>query len=86
MRARFEKLLEKAVKVEEALQIERELGRITGEIERIKGRLKLLADQARYSTITVRFEPRTNAQAQQGPFVLPLPFLKNLGLRRLRSL
>jgi len=86
MRARFEKLLEKAAKVEEALQIEKELGRITGDIERIKGRLKLLADQARYSTITVKFEPRSSAQVQKGPFVLPLPFLNQVGLRRLMSL
>lgn len=86
LRARFEKLLEKAAKVEEALEIERELGRITGEIERIKGRLKLLSDLARYSTVTVSFQPRTNAQVQQGPFVLPLPWLNNVGLRRLMSL
>lgn len=86
LRLRFEKLLDKAVKAEEALAIEKELGRITGEIERIKGRLKLLTDLARYSTITVRFEPRSSQQVQQGPFVLPLPFLSQVGLRRLLSL
>lgn len=86
LRARFEKLLEKAVKVEEALEIERELGRITGEIETIKGRLKLLSDLARYSTVTVTFQPRSTSQIQQGPFVLPLPWLNNVGLRRLMSL
>ncbi len=86
LRARFEKLLEKAGKVEEALAIEQQLGRVTGEIERIKGRLKLLGDQARYSTITVRFEARSNQQVQQGPFVLPLPWLSQVGLRRLMSL
>lgn len=86
LRGRFEKLLEKANKVQEALEIEKELGRITGEIERIKGRLKLLGDLARYSTVTVRFEPRASQQVQQGPFVLPLPWLNNVGLRRLKSL
>lgn len=86
LRARFEKLLEKANKVQEALEIEKELGRITGEIERIKGRLKLLGDLARYSTVTVRFEPRASQQVQQGPFVLPLPWLNNVGLGRLKSL
>lgn len=86
MRDRFTKLLEKATKVEEALAIERELGRITGEIERIKGRLKLLTDLARYSTITVSFEPRSSEKVQQGPFVLPLPWLNQIGLRRLMSL
>jgi hypothetical protein len=86
MRARFEKLLEKAVKVEEALAIERELGRITGDIERIKGRLKMLSDLARYSTITVVFSARSSEQVQQGPFVLPLPWLNNISLPRLLTL
>lgn len=86
LRARFEKLLEKAQKVEEALQIERELGRITGEIERIKGRIKVLADQAQYSTITVVFQPRSSQQIQDGPFILPLPWLNGLGLPRLLAL
>jgi len=86
LRARFEKLLEKAAKVEEALSIERELGRITGEIERIKGRLKLLTDLAQYSTITVSFQPRGSTEVQEGPFVLPLPWVTNVGLQRLMSL
>jgi hypothetical protein len=86
MRERFAKLLEKAQKVEEALQIEKELGRVTDEIERIKGRLKLLSDLAQYSTITVRFSPHASQQVQQGPFILPLPWLDNLGLPRLLQL
>lgn len=86
MRERFAKLLEKAVKVEEALQIEKELGRVTDEIERIKGRLKLLSDLASYSTITVRFSPHAAQQVQNGPFILPLPWLDNLGLPRLLQL
>ncbi len=86
MRARFEKLLEKAQKVEEALQIERELGRVTSEIERIKGRLKLLSDLAAYSTITVSFQPRSSQAVQDGPFILPLPWLEQLGLPRLLRL
>jgi hypothetical protein len=86
LRSRFEKLLEKAAKVEEALSIERELGRITGEIERIKGRLKLLTDLAQYSTITVSFQPRSNSEVHEGPFVLPLPWVNDVGLRRLMSL
>lgn len=86
MRERFAKLLEKAVKVDEALQIEKELGRVTEEIERIKGRLKLLSDLAQYSTITVRFSPHAAQQVQQGPFILPLPWLDDLGLPRLLQL
>ncbi len=86
LRDRFQKLLEKAQKVDEALQIEKELGRVTEEIERIKGRLKLLSDLASYSTITVRFAPRVDQEIQHGPFVLPLPWLNNLGLPRLLTL
>ncbi len=86
LRLRYEKLLEKAQKVEDALAIERELGRITGDIERVKGRLKLLSDLARYSTITVNFAPHSTQKLQQGPFVLPLPWLNQTGLKRLLSL
>jgi hypothetical protein len=86
LRDRYAKLLEKAQKVEDALAIEQELGRVTGEIERIKGRLKLLSELAQYSTITVQFSPRVDQQIQEGPFVLPLPWLSNLGLPRLLQL
>lgn len=86
LRTRLEKILEKATKVEEALQVERELARLTTDIERIKGRLKLLTDLSRYSTVTVRFQARSSEVLQKGPFVLPLPWLNNLGLGRLRSL
>jgi hypothetical protein len=86
MRDRFQKLLEKAQKVDEALAIEKELGRVAEEIDRIKGRLKLLADLAQYSTITVNFAPRADQQLQQGPFILPLPWLNDLGLPRLMQL
>ena len=86
LRDRFAKLLEKAQKVEDALAIEKELGRVTEEIERIKGRLKLLNDLASYSTITVHFAARSDQQIQGGPFILPLPWLNQLGLPRLLSL
>ncbi len=86
LRDRYAKLLEKAQKVEEALAIEQELGRITGEIERIKGRLKLLGELAQFSTVTVHFSPRVDQAVQEGPFVLPLPWLNNLGLPRLLQL
>ncbi len=86
LRARFEKLLEKAVKVEDALAIEQQLGRVTGQIERIKGRLKLLSDQARYSTITVTFRAKSSQTVKSGPFLLPLPWVSQVGLRRLMQL
>lgn len=82
---RLAELLSKAVKVEESIAIERELDRVTGEIERFEGRLKFLRDRAAFSTITVTFEPKPKEQV--GATVrLPVSWLYDLGLRRLLSL
>jgi hypothetical protein len=86
MRDRFAALLEKATTVAESLGIERELGRVTATIERIRGRLKVLADLASYSTVTVEVQRKQSAMMQQGPFNLPLPWLGDLGLARLMNL
>lgn len=86
MRDRFAALLLKATTVEESLGIERELGRVTAVIERVRGRLKVLADLAAYSTITVDVQRKQSAVLQQGPFHLPLPWLNDLGLPRLMRL
>ena len=82
---RLAELLSKAAKVEESIAIERELDRVTGEIERFEGRLKFLRDRAAFSTITVTFEPKPKEQV--GATVrLPVSWLYDLGLRRLLSL
>ena len=52
IRDRLSELLSRAP-VKEALDIEKELGRVTEEIERMEGKLKLLRDQIAFSTITV---------------------------------
>ncbi len=57
-RNRYLELLKKAENVEAALAVERELERLNGEIEEMKGRLKRLSHLARYSTITVTLEER----------------------------
>lgn len=86
MRDRLEQLLAKAANVNDSLAIERELGRVAGEIERIEGRLKFLRDRAAFSTITVTFA-RKHAEDRVSPSVkLPFPWLQNLGLGRLLSL
>jgi hypothetical protein len=86
VRARLEKLLEKAKGVEEAVLLERELGRVAGEIDRIEGRMKLLRDRASYSTITVSLrERRREAIGPRGPR-LPVDWLERLGLGRLLQL
>lgn len=86
MRERLVVLLGKANKVEEAIAVERELGRVAGEIDRIQGRLKFLSDRAALSTITVTLQPRQAKALEKGPFVVPLPWLHDLGINRLINL
>jgi hypothetical protein len=52
---RMLKLLESATKMEDILSIERELRRLTDEIEGLKGELRHLSDQITFSTLTVNF-------------------------------
>ena len=84
MRERLTKLLEKAP-VKEALEIEKELGRVTEELERLEGRIKLLRDRIAYSTITVEYNGR-GATIQQTSIRLPFPWLGALGLPSLLRL
>jgi hypothetical protein len=86
VRDRLEKLLDKATKVEESVQLERELARVAGELERLEGRIKYLRDRAAFSTITVAFQPRpTETIGPSGPR-LPVSWLDELGLARLLNL
>ena len=83
---RLTQLLAKATKVEESVMIERELDRVTGEIDRLEGRMKFLRDRATFSTITVTFSSKAKELVGQGPFRLPSPWLRQLGLGRLLQL
>ena len=84
VRDRLQLLLEKAQKVEEAIEVERELQRVTNEIETMKGRLKLLSELAAYSTIDVSFSERSSQLKSR--VELPFPWLESLGLEHLLSL
>lgn len=86
VRERLEQLLSKAAKVEESIQIEKELERVALLIERLEGRMKFLKDRAAYSTITVTFQPRSAVELGKRPFNLPVPWLYELGLGRLLAL
>lgn len=86
VRARLETLLQKADKVKDALEVQRELARITGQIESLKGRLRFLEDRIAFSTISVNFQPRPQndaASAAPAAFHLPFPWIEDLGLRSL---
>ena len=86
LRGRLEELLARADKVEDALAVERELGRIVTEIERLKGRLKLMRELVAFSTITVELRPRAEKTTISSDFYLPFPWLQSLGLGELLSL
>lgn len=84
MQTRLKALLDKAP-VKEAIEIEKELKRVTEELELLEGKMKLLSAQIAYSTITVTFEPRQSAVATS-KVQLPFPWLSALGLPSLLRL
>lgn len=79
MRDRLTDLLGRAA-AKDALEIERELGRVTEEIERMEGRLKLLRDQIAFSTITVTFTALAAQTVHDTSLLAPFPWLQQLGL------
>lgn len=85
VRNRLEELLKKADKVVDAIAVERELERVTSQLERLKGRIKLLGELVRFSTITVELAPRSTDSPGR-KVQLPFPWLDTLGLGRLLSL
>jgi hypothetical protein len=84
MQVRLKALLEKA-NVKEALELEKEMRRVTEELELLEGKLKLLKDKIAYSTITVAFEAR-NSAIPATRIKLPFPWLQQLGLPTLLQL
>jgi len=84
MQVRLKQLLDKA-SVKEALEIEKEMRRVTEELELLEGKLKLLKDRIAYSTITVTFEAR-GSSIQTTRIRLPFPWLGSLGLPSLLQL
>ena len=78
---RLEKLLETAT-VKDAVEIHKELSKVTEEIERYEGKLKLLRDRISFSTITVTFE-QTQSQQVRAQALLPFPWMRVMGLQPL---
>ncbi len=85
VRDRLEQLLKKADKVPDAIAVERELQRVTTQLERLKGRMKLMGELVRFSTITVNVSPR-HTEKVGSKVRLPFPWLNSLGLGRLLRL
>ena len=86
MRDRLQELLAKATNVTDSLAIERELQRITDQIERMEGRLKLLRDQLAFSTLTISVKARTVESLSKNPVKLPFAWMSTLGLGHLLEL
>jgi hypothetical protein len=87
VRDRIAALLASAKTVEDSLKVERELERLSSEIERMEGRLKFLRDRAAYSTITISFQPvQVEDLQRQKVFHLPFSWLSEMGLGRLLNL
>lgn len=79
LRQRMKNLLEKAEKVEDMLNIEKELGRLTGEIEQLKGKLRLMKDRVALSTITVNFNTPAGTASGLAGRVQPFPWVNAVG-------
>ncbi len=79
LRGRMKALLDKAEAVEDALKIEKELARLTTEIETIKGRLRLLRDRVAMSTITVAFNAPKGTSSGLAGRVRPFPWVNEVG-------
>jgi hypothetical protein len=79
LRQRLQALLEKADDVEDTLKIEKELGRLTGEIESIKGKLRLLRDRVALSTITASFNAPAGTASGLATRVRPFGWVNGVG-------
>jgi len=79
VRDRLAQLLQGATATKDALEIEKELARVMGDIEVMEGKLQLFADKIAYSTVTVRFQPLSTSDVHVMAR-LPFPWLQELGL------
>ena len=77
LRQRLLKLVDKSAKVEDTLKIEKELARVTEQVEMLKGKLQYIEKQVAYSTLTVR----VNAAVPQREVETEIPFawVRSLG-------
>jgi len=82
VRDRIAQLLQGATATKDALEIEKELARVMGEIELMEGKLQLFADKIAYSTVTVNFQALHTSEVH-AMARLPFPWLQELGLSTL---
>lgn len=56
LRTRLQELVEAGSNVQEVLEVERELARVTRELEQLEGQLRLMDSQVSFATLVVTFE------------------------------
>lgn len=86
MRDRLEDLLLRVETVSDALAIERELERITLEIERIEGQRRQMIDRIAFATIHVHFSVLPQSAVPGEEYRLPFQWLNQIGVERLLNL
>ncbi len=87
-------LLERTTSLDEILRIESELGRLVGEIDQARGRLRFLGTRVAWSTVTISLSERpAPTQAAEPslppsprPMQMPIEWLNQSGLAPLLSL
>ena len=62
LQSRYVELLKQASKVDEILNIEKEIGNLQTEIETVEGRMKYLNDKISFSTLTVTYYQKTSSK------------------------
>lgn len=68
LEAQFLEIMKRANTVEDALEVQRELADVRGEIEKIEGRKRFLENQAALSTIKIRLQTPTTLTANSDGF------------------
>jgi hypothetical protein len=81
MRDQLAALLKGAM-VKDAVEIEKELAKVTEVIEQIEGRLKVMRDKVGYSSITVSFQANAPSPVRTNA-ILPFTWLDTMGLEPL---
>ena len=68
--ARIREFLDKATKVADALEVNRQLSDVEGQIEEVKGRMQFLKDRSAFSTIALTLNPQVPTPT---PYPTPTP-------------
>jgi len=80
----YRKMLGQVEAVEDALKVQRELARVTGELERLEQQFRKLGSRIQYASLEARFVASPDAPSEFGTS-LPFVWLNRLGVDELMS-